>query len=82
MLSPWLRELIQLMENKEIKEGSIIRLLADKREIRITDTQKKSVTVQRLALPNSKAALEKALELKNTSADAGDDFLNDIFALI
>ena len=70
------------MENKEIKEGSIIRLLADKREIRITDTQKKSVTVQRLALPNSKAALEKALELKNTSADAGDDFLNDIFALI
>lgn len=77
-----LRELIQLMENKEIKEGSIIRLLADKREIRITDTQKKSVTVQRLALPNSKAALEKALELKNTSADAGDDFLNDIFALI
>ena len=77
-----LQELIQLMENKEIKEGSIIRLLADKREIRITDTQQKSVTVQRLALPNSNAALAKALELKNTSEDAGDDFLNDIFALI
>jgi len=75
-----LHELVALMANKDIKEGSIIRLLADKREIRITDTQEKRVTVKKLALPDSKAALAKALELKNTTAD--DDSLDDIFALI
>lgn len=75
-----LSELLALMANKDIKEGSIIRVLAEKREVRITDTKAKSVTVQRLALPNSKAALAKALELKNTTAD--DDSLDDIFALI
>ena len=75
-----LRELVALMANKDIKEGSIIRLLANRREIRITDIQEKRVTVQNLTLPNSKAALAKALELKNTPA--GDDLLDDIFALI
>ena len=79
-IAAMLRELVALMANKDIKEGSIIRLLADKREVRITDIQEKQVTKHKLALPNSKAVLAKALELKNTPA--GDDSLDDIFALI
>ncbi len=75
-----LRELVALMANKDIKEGSIIRLLADRREVLITDIQEKQVTKHKLALPNSKTVLAKALELKNTPAD--DDSLDDIFALI
>ncbi|MGF1761140.1 hypothetical protein L4D76_25110 [Photobacterium sagamiensis] len=76
-----LRELVQLMESKEIKTGSIIRLLAHKSEFRITDTQEKIVTVQKLALPSSDKALTKALESKSDKAPVEDD-LADIFAFI
>ncbi|NNN45351.1 MULTISPECIES: hypothetical protein [unclassified Vibrio] len=76
-----LRELIQLMESKDIKEGAIIRVLAGKNEIRITDTQKKTVTVQKLALPNSDEALAKALEFRSEKSPV-DNSLDDILALI
>lgn len=76
-----LRELIQLMESKDIKEGAIIRVLAGKNEIRITDTQQKTVTVQKLALPNSDEALAKALEFRSEKAPV-DNSLDDILALI
>ncbi|OLQ69828.1 hypothetical protein BIT28_07545 [Photobacterium proteolyticum] len=76
-----LRELVQLMESKELKPGSVIRLLAHKSEFRITDTQAKTVTVRKFALPDSKKALAKALEFKSEKVPV-EDALADIFALI
>jgi hypothetical protein len=57
-----LKLLIELMQDPEIENGSIIRVLTDKSEIRISDLSTKTVTKRQLQLPSAKEELRKLLE--------------------
>ncbi|MCG7584429.1 hypothetical protein [Photobacterium sp. OFAV2-7] len=57
-----LRELVSLMSDKEIKEGSLIRVLTKSNKIHITDIDAKKVTHHQLNLPNTKSVLKKAIK--------------------
>ena len=64
-----LKNLIDLLSDKSIKEGAIVRVLAPSNVIRITDLETKTVIEQKLSLPNEKEALRAALEAANQSID-------------
>ncbi|PNH90521.1 hypothetical protein [Vibrio diazotrophicus] len=76
-----LKELISLMQRQDIKAGCVIRLLADKGEYRITDIQAKTVTIEKLTLPDPDGELVKVLKSKQNNS-SNDDFLDDILSLI
>ncbi|MFT6986470.1 MAG: hypothetical protein ACJAT7_002306 [Psychromonas sp.] len=77
-----LSKLVQLMENKEIKKGAVIRLLSHMNQFRITDVAKQLVTTQKLILPDSDKALAKALEPKKgkSTKDNTNYLLTDLFS--
>ena len=64
-----LKNLIDLLSDKSIKEGAIVRVLAPSNVIRITDLETKTVIEQKLSLPNEKEALRAAIEAANQSID-------------
>lgn len=64
-----LKNLIDLLSDKSIKEGAIVRVLAHSNVIRITDLETKTVIEQKLSLPNEKEALRAAIEAANQSID-------------
>ena len=64
-----LKNLIDLLSDKSIKEGAIVRALAHSNVIRITDLETKTVIEQKLSLPNEKEALRAAIEAANQSID-------------
>ena len=64
-----LKNLIDLLSDKSIKEGAIVRVLAHSNVIRITDLETKTVIEQKLSLPNEKEALLAAIEAANQSID-------------
>ena len=64
-----LKNLIDLLSDKSIKEGAIVRVLARSNVIRITDLETKTVIEQKLSLPNEKEALRAAIEAANQSID-------------
>ena len=64
-----LKNLIDLLSDKSIKEGAIVRVLARSNIIRITDLETKTVIEQKLSLPNEKEALRAAIEAANQSID-------------
>lgn len=68
-----LRELVSLMEDKSIKEGSIIRVISSKNAIRITDLENKTVDERKLALPNAEAALLQAISEYSAAAKSKAD---------
>ncbi|WP_163922694.1 hypothetical protein [Photobacterium sp. Alg240-V54] len=75
-----LRELIAVMEDAEIKVGSIIRILSHKNMIRITDVERRIITERKFALPNAESALTEAIEFKSFDEDSGiTDFMSDLF---
>ena len=64
-----LKNLIDVLSDKSIKEGAIVRALARSNVIRITDLETKTVIEQKLSLPNEKEALLAAIEAANQSID-------------
>ncbi len=59
-----LKNLINVLSDKSIKEGCIVRFLTRSNVMRITDLETKTVTEQKLSLPNAKEALQAAIEAK------------------
>lgn len=75
-----LKNLIEVLSDKAIKRGSIVRLLANSNCIRITDLETKTVTERKLALPNAKKALQAAIDAKKDTStnEASNNFLSFI----
>ncbi|MDF0750859.1 hypothetical protein NLU14_11545 [Marinobacter sp. 71-i] len=71
-----LQQLIDLLQDPSIRDGSVIRVVLSKAEFRITDLATKVVTIRKLALPDRDGALQQALE-QNTPPPEQDDFLSD-----
>jgi len=76
-----LKELTVLMNDPDIKEGSVIRVLASKSEIRITDLNLKLVDKRKLSLPCSKTALEQIID-DITPTESGDDTFSNLLSMI
>lgn len=80
-----LKELINVMTDEKIKEGSVIRLLADSNVMRINDLDKLTVTEKALALPSPEDALKAIIDAKSQpepspkAENAKQAFLNDLF---
>ncbi|PKH87899.1 hypothetical protein [Colwellia sp. Bg11-28] len=72
-----IKNLIEVLSDKSIKEGSIVRFLTRSNVMRITDLKTKTVTENKLSLPNSKEALQAAIEAKAKPANdsAKNNFL-------
>lgn len=72
-----MKNLVDVLSDKSIKEGSIVRFLTRSNVIRITDLETKTVTEQKLSLPNAKEALQAAIEAKTKPANdsAKNNFL-------
>ncbi|WP_217543198.1 hypothetical protein [Vibrio metschnikovii] len=60
-----LKKLIDVLTDKSIKEGVFVRVLARSNVMRITDLETKTVTEQKLSLPDEKEALQAAIEAAN-----------------
>jgi hypothetical protein len=69
-----LEQLVTLMKAPDIKKGSLIRLVSQKNEFRITDLERKTVNIHSLKLVDANQALQLALELKTPKQDV--DFLD------
>ncbi|NRA79946.1 MAG: hypothetical protein HRU18_17225 [Pseudoalteromonas sp.] len=74
----YLRQLIELMNSPDIETGSLIRMLADKNEFRISNLRTRKVEVNKLALPNTKEALQMIIDAKQNK---GDDTINQLLEL-
>lgn len=73
-----LKNLVGILADKSIKEGSIVRYIASSNALRITDLDTKAVTERTLNLPDPTEALQAAIEAK-TSPDntaAKNNFLD------
>ncbi|MGL1720169.1 hypothetical protein ACSTHF_02055 [Vibrio parahaemolyticus] len=61
-----LKSLIDVLSDKSIKEGSIVRFLTHSNIMRITDLNTKTVTEKKLSLPDAEEALQAAIDATNT----------------
>lgn len=79
-----LKELISIISDENLKEGSIVRLLSRSNIIRITDLETKTVVQRTFVLPNADEALKVAIEAKKQSPQSPNaksnylDFLGSI----
>ena len=76
-----LRDLVQILECKDIEKGSIVRFLFNKQEIRITKLSNKTVEKRKVALPNAKDELTKLLTAKKNKP-AAKGLLTDMLNFI
>lgn len=72
----FLKELVALMEDPNIKNGSVIRVIESKGEIRITDLKLKLVDKRKLSLPTNKSAFEKIMDGIASNQNDEDPFGN------
>ncbi|EGR1698501.1 hypothetical protein R1W14_001001 [Vibrio parahaemolyticus] len=67
-----MRNLVDILSDTTIKQGSIVRYLTSSNVVRITDLDTKTVAERKLTLPNPNEALQAAIEAKtkpdNTAA--------------
>lgn len=72
-----MKNLVEVLSDKSIKEGCIVRFLTRSNVMRITDLDTKTVTERKLSLPNAKEALQAAIEAKTKPANdsAKNNFL-------
>ncbi|NRF64788.1 hypothetical protein [Vibrio coralliilyticus] len=78
-----MKNLINVLSDKSIKEGCIVRFLARSNIMRITDLETKTVTEQKLSLPDEKEALQVAIKsakqpINNLAKTNFLDFLGNI----
>ena len=59
-----LRNLVDVLSDQTIKQGSIVRYLTSSNAVRITDLDTKTVSERKLTLPNPNDALQAAIEAK------------------
>ena len=73
-----MKNLVDVLSDKSIKEGCIVRFLTRSNVMRITDLETKTVTERKLSLPNAKEALQAAIEAKTKPANdsAKNNFLS------
>ena len=77
-----LKELVGLLEDPDIKIGSVIRVFSSQSEIRITDLNLKLVNKRKLSLPCAKSALEKIIDDISSSQSNDDNTLNNLLSMI
>jgi hypothetical protein len=65
-----LDQLVTLMKAPDIKKGSLIRLVSQKNEFRITDLERKTVNIHSLKLVDADQALQLALDLKTPKPES------------
>ncbi|MEZ9601814.1 hypothetical protein AB4274_01105 [Vibrio sp. 10N.261.55.A10] len=79
-----LKELISVISDKNLKEGSIVRLLSRSNVMRITDLETKTIVQRSFVLPNAYEALKIAIEAKKRPPQSPNsksnylDFLSSI----
>ncbi|MBF4365473.1 hypothetical protein EAY40_25250 [Vibrio anguillarum] len=78
-----LKNLVKVLSDKSIKEGSIVRFLTRSNVMRVTDLETKTVTEQKLSLPDEKKAMQAAIEavsrpVENSAKTNFLGFLGDI----
>lgn len=78
-----IKNLIDVLSDKSIKEGFIVRFLTRSNVMRITDLETKTVTEKKLSLPDEKEALQAAIEAVSQPVDNSAktnflDFLGNI----
>lgn len=78
-----LKKLIEVLSDKAIEEGRMVRLLARSSSLRITNLETQTVEEQKLALPDAEQALQAAIEAKkdNKRDEATDNFLGFLGSL-
>lgn len=77
-----LQELVALMEDSNIKAGSIIRILSHRNIIRITDIEQKLVTEKMFSLPDTEDARSKIIDDKSKTSNEFNEitkFISDLF---
>lgn len=75
-----LKNLIEVLSDDTIEKGSMVRLLARQKNIRITNLETKTVREHKLALPDIEQALQAALEAKN--AKRQDEATNNYLSFL
>ncbi|MEZ9370460.1 hypothetical protein AB4140_16785 [Shewanella sp. 10N.286.51.B2] len=78
-----LKKLIEVLSDKTIEEGRMVRLLAGSNSIRITNLETQTVEDTELALPDAEQALQAAIEAKNDNNkdEATNNFLGFLGSL-
>ncbi|WP_039988535.1 hypothetical protein [Vibrio owensii] len=78
-----LKKLIEVLSDKAIEDGRMVRLLARSSSLRITNLETQTVEEQKLALPDAEQALQAAIEAKkdNKRDEATDNFLGFLGSL-
>jgi hypothetical protein len=76
-----LKQLLELMTDKRIENGSLIRLLTRYNEFRITNLQTKQIDIVKLALPNVGKRLGEILN-DHRGKDGDDTTINELLELI
>ena len=75
-----LRQLINLMTDESIEEGSLIRVLMDRCQFKISNLNTKLITTSKISLPNASDQFEEVLA-KHTSK-VEDAIINDLLELL
>lgn len=76
-----LKQLLDLMTDKRIAKGSLIRLLTRHNEFRVTNLQTKQIDIVKLALPNVEERLGEILN-NHRGEDDDDTTINELLELI
>jgi hypothetical protein len=76
-----LTQLLVLMNNKAIRQGSLIRLLSGKSEFRITDLKTQKVEIKQLCLPDVDKEIAQLISEKSNVDDHGNSIINELLEL-
>ncbi|MDO6620162.1 hypothetical protein [Shewanella sp. 6_MG-2023] len=78
-----LKKLIEVLSDKTIEEGRMVRLLTRSNSIKITNLKTQTVEERKLALPDTEQALQAAIEAKNDNNkdEATNNFLGFLGSL-
>jgi hypothetical protein len=76
-----LEQLLELMTDKKIEKGSLIRLLTEQNQFRVTNLKTKQIDTIKLSLPDIEKELDKLLN-DHRSEESDDTTINDLLELI
>ena len=77
-----LKELLELLKSPDIDDGSVIRVVPSRGEIRVTNLSNKSVSKQKLSLPSSKSALEQIIDDITSNETNSENTMNELLSMI
>jgi len=76
-----LTQLLALMKDKDIPEGSLIRLLSTQSEFRITNLKTQNIEIKQLSLPDADREIARIIS-KKSADDNSNDVVNELLELI